>query len=205
MRYLRKINALGAHPRNGCVIIPFQLLYLFCEWRIDRVLFRSGSKVIYPRIGICKVESVIEQSIGGSPVRLYSLKPMIRESTILVPVNKAIEVGVRKLIDKEEIPKLLRFLGKDVEVSSDHRKRSARNAESIASGEIFRVADSLKAMTKLGRGKNLSPEEQQTMSRARQLLIDEISCVTRMSSEAVDEMIENALAGKRQRLKKVAA
>ena len=167
--------------------------------------FRSGSKVIYPRIGICKVDGVIEQRIGDSSVKLYSLKPLARESTIFVPVNKAEEVGVRKLIDREEIPKLLRFLGKDVEVASDHRKRSARNAESIASGEIFKVADSLKAMTKLGRGKNLSPEEQQALSRARQLLVDEISHVTRLPIEEVDEMIDNALAGKRSRNRKVAA
>lgn len=167
--------------------------------------FRAGSKVIYPRIGICKVDGVIEQSIGGNTVKLYALKPLARESTIFVPVNKADEVGVRKLIDREEIPKLLRFLGKDVEVASDHRKRSAKNAESISSGEIFRVADSLKVMTKLGRGKNLSPEEQQTLSRARQLLVDEISQVTRLSVEEVDDLIENALAGKRTRMRKAAA
>ncbi len=169
------------------------------------MLYRSGSKVIYPRIGICKVDGVIEQSVSGSSVKLYALKPLARESTIFVPVSKAEEVGVRKLIDREEIPKLLRFLGKDVEVASDHRKRSARNAESIASGEIFRVADSLKAMTKLGRGKNLSPEEQQALSRARQLLVDEISHVTKLPTEEVDELIDNALAGKRTRVKKVAA
>ncbi len=169
------------------------------------MLYRSGSKVIYPRIGICKVDGVIEQSVSGSSVKLYALKPLARESTIFVPVSKAEDVGVRKLIDREEIPKLLRFLGKDVEVASDHRKRSARNAESIASGEIFRVADSLKAMTKLGRGKNLSPEEQQALSRARQLLVDEISHVTKLPTEEVDELIDNALAGKRTRVKKAAA
>lgn len=167
--------------------------------------FRPGSKVIYPRIGICKIETVIEQPLGGQKVKLYSLRPLARESTIFVPVSKADSVGVRKLIDREEIPKLLKFLGKDVEVASDHRKRSARNAESLASGEIFKIADSLKAMTKLGRGKNLSPEEQQALSRARQLLVDEISHVTKLSLEEVDVMIDNALAGKKTRVKKVAA
>jgi CarD family transcriptional regulator len=184
----------SGRPKNRCV-----------EWRKRTLSFRPGSKVIYPRIGICKVETVIEQALGGQKVRLYSLRPLSRESTIFVPVSKADSVGVRKLIDREEIPKLLKFLGKDVEVASDHRKRSARNAESLASGEIFKIADSLKAMTKLGRGKNLSPEEQQALSRARQLLVDEISHVTRLSIEEVDLMIDNALAGKKTRVKKAAA
>ncbi|MGE0128024.1 MAG: CarD family transcriptional regulator [Blastocatellales bacterium] len=169
--------------------------------------FREGNKVIYPRLGICRVAGIVEQTIGDSTVKLYQLKPLdFQESTtVMVPVNKAEGVGVRKLIDKADIPKLLRFLGKDIEVASDHRKRNARNAERMASGEIYEVADSLKTMAKLSKGKTLSPEEQQTMARARHLIIRELSHVTKLTVEEVEEMIDNALAGKRSRTKKLAA
>lgn len=169
--------------------------------------FREGSKVIYPRLGICRVTGLVEHVIGGSRVKFYSLKPVDHQDStiILVPVNKAVGVGVRRLIDRAEIPKLLRFLGKDIEVASDHRKRNARNAERISSGEIFQVADSLKSMTKLSKGKSLSPEEQQTLARARALLVKEIAHVTKLSSDKVEEIIDNALAGKRPRAKQIAA
>ncbi len=169
--------------------------------------FRDGSKVIYPRLGICRVVGVIEKSIGGTGVKFYSLKPVDHHDSthILVPVDKALDVGVRRLIDRTEIPKLLKFLGKDIEVASDHRKRNARNAERISSGEIFQVADSLKTMVKLSKGKTLSPEEQQTLSRARQLLLNEIAYVMKQSVDEVAEMIEQALAGKKSRAKKIAA
>ena len=169
--------------------------------------FREGNKVIYPRLGICRVAGIIEQTISGLTVKLYQLKPLdFQESTtVLVPVNKAEDVGVRKLIDKTDIPKLLRFLGKDIEVASDHRKRNAKNAERMASGEIYEVADSLKTMAKLSKGKTLSPEEQQTMARARHLIIRELSHVTKLTAEEVEELIDNALAGKRSRTKKLAA
>lgn len=169
--------------------------------------FREGNKVIYPRLGICRVAGILEQTYGDSTVKLYQLKPLdFQESTtVLVPVNKAEGVGVRKLIDKADIPKLLRFLGKDIEVASDHRKRNAKNAERMASGEIYEVADSLKTMAKLSKGKTLSPEEQQTMARARHLIIRELSHVTKLTLEEVEEMIDNALAGKRSRTKKLAA
>ncbi len=163
--------------------------------------FREGNKVIYPRLGICRVAGIVEHTIGETSVRLYELKPLDSQdsTTIKVPVNKATEVGVRKLIDKADIPKLLKFLGKDIEVASDHRKRNARNAERIATGEIYEVADSLKTMSKLSKGKTLSPEEQQTMSRARSLIIKEIAHVTKLTEEEVEEMIDNALAGKKTR------
>ncbi|MCI0663254.1 MAG: hypothetical protein L0220_19485 [Acidobacteria bacterium] len=150
---------------------------------------------------------IIEQRIGEATVKLYQLKPLDFQdsTTILVPVSKATDVGVRKLIDKTDIPKLLRFLGKDIEVASDHRKRNAKNAERMASGEIYEVADSLKTMAKLSRGKTLSPEEQQTMSRARYLIIREIAHVTKLSTDEVEEMINNALAGKKTRTKRLAA
>ncbi|MGE0101958.1 MAG: CarD family transcriptional regulator [Blastocatellales bacterium] len=163
--------------------------------------FREGNKVIYPRLGICRVAGIVEHMIDDSTVRLYQLKPLdsLDSTTIMVPVSKAAEVGVRKLIDKADIPKLLKFLGKDIEVASDHRKRNARNAERIATGEIYEVADSLKTMSKLSKGKTLSPEEQQTMSRARSLIIKEIAHVTKLTEEEVEEMIDNALAGKKTR------
>lgn len=169
--------------------------------------FREGNKVIYPRLGICRVAGVIEQTVGESSVKLYQLKPVDYQdsTTVLVPVSRAEDVGVRKLIDKADIPKLLRFLGKDIEVASDHRKRNAKNAERIASGEIYEVADSLKTMAKLSKGKTLSPEEQQTMARARHLIIREISHVTKLTDQEVEEMIDNALAGKKSRSKKLAA
>jgi CarD family transcriptional regulator len=169
--------------------------------------FREGNKVIYPRLGICRVSGIIEQTISGLTVKLYQLKPLDFQegTTVLVPVNKAEGVGVRKLIDKADIPKLLRFLGKDIEVASDHRKRNAKNAERMASGEIYEVADSLKTMAKLSKGKTLSPEEQQTMARARHLIIRELAHVTKLTAEEVEEMIDNALAGKRSRTRKLAA
>lgn len=169
--------------------------------------FREGNKVIYPRLGICRVAGIVEQTVGDATIKLYRLQPLDFQdsTTILVPVAKATDVGVRKLIDKDDVPKLMKFLGKDIEVASDHRKRNARNAERIASGEIYEVADSLKTMAKLSRGKTLSPEEQQTMSKARYLIIKEIAHVTKLTIEQVEEMIDNALAGKKTRTGKIAA
>lgn len=169
--------------------------------------YREGNKVIYPRLGICRVSGIVEQTVNGTTVRLYQLKPLDFQdsTTILVPVNKAAGVGVRKLIDKTDIPKLLRFLGKDIEVATDHRKRNAKNAERMATGEIYEVADSLKTMSKLSKGKTLSPEEQQTMARARYLIIREIAHVTKLAPEEVEGMIDNALAGKKTRSKTLAA
>ncbi len=169
--------------------------------------YREGNKVIYPRLGICRVSGIVEQSAAGMAVKCYSLKPIDSQegTTILVPVNKAVEIGVRKLIDKDDIPKLLNFLAKDIEVASDHRKRNARNAERLASGEIYEVADSLKTMSKLSRSKTLSPEEQQTMGRARHLIIREIAHVSKMTAEQVEEMIDQALSIRKSRATDVTA
>jgi RNA polymerase-interacting CarD/CdnL/TRCF family regulator len=85
---------------------------LYCCYLIGAIgekalTFREGNKVIYPRLGICRVAGIVEQTISGLTVKLYQLKPLdFQESTtVLVPVNKAEDVGVRKLIDKADIPK----------------------------------------------------------------------------------------------------
>jgi CarD family transcriptional regulator len=171
------------------------------------VSFREGNKVIYPRVGICRVAGVEEFTVVGTTAKVYVLEPLDdKEGTLVrVPVNKAEDVGMRKLMEKEDLPKLLRFLGKDIEVATDHRKRSQKNSERMASGEVYEIADSLKTMAKLSKSKTLSPEEQQLAGRARHLLIREISHVTKMTNEEVEQMLEDALQGKKPRAKKQAA
>jgi len=182
------------------------VIHIFRNRRVKST-YREGNKVIYPRLGICRVSGVVEQSAGGSVIKCYCLKPLESQesTTILVPVTKAAEIGVRKLIDKADIPELLKFLGKDIEVAADHRKRNARNAERLASGEIYEVADSLKTMSKLSKSKTLSPEEQQTLGRARHLIIKEIAHVMKMTVEETEEMIDGALAGNKSRIRHIAA
>ena len=182
------------------------MIHIFRNRRV-KLTYREGNKVIYPRLGICRVSGVVEQSAGGTVIKCYCLKPLESQesTTILVPVTKAAEIGVRKLIDKADIPELLKFLGKDIEVAADHRKRNARNAERLASGEIYEVADSLKTMSKLSKSKTLSPEEQQTLGRARHLIIKEIAHVMKMTVEETEEMIDGALAGNKSRIRHIAA
>jgi len=60
-------------------------------------------------------------------------------------------------------------------------------------------------MAKLSKSKTLSPEEQQTMSRSRYLIIKEIAHVTKLSTEEVEMMIDDALAGKKTKTRKLAA
>lgn len=169
--------------------------------------YREGNKVIYPRLGICRVAGIEEITVANTTVKCYVLQPLDYNDTTMVrvPVNKAEEVGVRKLMEKEDLPKLLRFLGKDIEVATDHRKRNQKNSERMASGEIYEIADSLKTMSKLSKSKTLSPEEQQLAGRARHLLIREISHVTKMTPEEVEQVIEDALQGKKPKTKKQAA
>jgi CarD family transcriptional regulator len=192
-------------PKKPYICAIVTVIKNWCEEN-PTLTFREGNKVIYPRLGICRVAGVVDLTVGGTTVKCYALKPLDFQDTtsVHVPVNKAEEVGMRKLIDRADVPKLLRFLGKDIEVASDHRKRNAKNAERMASGEIYEIADSLKTMAKLSKGKTLSPEEQQTMGRARHLLLREIAHVTKLTPEEVEEMIDNALAGKKSR-KKIAA
>jgi CarD family transcriptional regulator len=210
---LRQLSIKTAHQENlpqsdwENGLLCYTHGHLKVRRRTALAAFREGNKVIYPRLGICRIAGVIEQTVGDTTVKLYALKPLDYQetTTVMVPVNKADDVGVRKLIDKEDIPKLLKFLGKDIEVASDHRKRNARNAERLASGEIYEVADSLKTMAKLSKSKTLSPEEQQTMSRSRYLIIKEIAHVTKLSTEEVEMMIDDALAGKKTKTRKLAA
>jgi RNA polymerase-interacting CarD/CdnL/TRCF family regulator len=77
------------------------------------VLLTVGSKVIYPGQGPCLIAPIVERVVDGRPIRFYRLALLDDSSgELFVPVDKAQTPGVRQLLKKSEIPKLLRHLKK---------------------------------------------------------------------------------------------
>ena len=62
------------------------------------VTFQVGDKVIYPNHGLGVVERIEEKTILGTTCGFYHLRIISNETTVLVPVANADEVGLRRAI-----------------------------------------------------------------------------------------------------------
>src|SRR5262245_27370 len=160
----------------------------------NRVILTSGNKVIYPSQGPCLIGPVIEKVIDGRPVSFYHLA-LLDDSggELFVPVDKAQTIGIRPLLNRSDIPKLLGLLTKPAGAAMDCKQRANDNFNLLTSGSAFDLAEIVKSLTSLSEKKALSIRENQMLEKARKLLICEISEVMGVTKSAAEEQINKAL------------
>ncbi len=152
-----------------------------------------GNKVIYPRQGPCLIGRIVNRDVNGSPMNFYHLVVLGDAGELYVPVDKAQAIGMRHLLDKSEIPKLLRRLTMTAAIAGNWRQRTDYNLKLFSSGSAFDLAEVIESLTELSASKTLSLGELRTLDRARVLLIREISEVTGETKTAVELQVDEAL------------
>jgi CarD family transcriptional regulator len=120
-----------------------------------------------------------------------------RGGELLVPVDKAQAIGIRPLLEKSEIPKLLNRLKKTSGAAKDWRQRAYDNLKLLTSGSAFDLAEVIESLTELSKTKALSFRESQTLERARKFLVCEISEVMGETRIAAEEQVDKALRARK--------
>ena len=170
------------------------------------MLLTVGEKVVYPCQGPCLIEQVVKKVVAGRLTRFY--RSVVLDSgggKLLVPVDKAPGIGIRQLLERSEIPKLLGRLEKAggiPEVNStvkNWRQRAMDSLKMFSTGSAFDLAEIVESLTHLSETKSLSTRDKWTLERARRLLVCEISEVMGEAKSAAEEQVDKALAARKER------
>lgn len=157
-------------------------------------MIHIGCKVNYPNQGPCLIDSVVKKDVAGNPMSFYCLALLDdRGGELFVPVEKAEDLGLRPLLKKSEIPRLLGQLAKDSQVVKDWKQRTKDHLKLLASGSEFDLADVVESLTTLNKSKLLSFRESSLLEKAKRLLVCEISEVLGESKAVVEARIDLAL------------
>jgi CarD family transcriptional regulator len=157
-------------------------------------MLKFGSKVVYPYQGPCLIGAVVKKVIGGRPTSFYQLALLDGSGgELFIPVEKISGLGIRQLMARSEIPKLLSLLGKPAATPTNWKQRAIDNFKLLTSGSIFDLAEVVESLTELNETRLLSPRDRQTLDRARRILICEISEVTGETKNAAEEEVDRAL------------
>jgi CarD family transcriptional regulator len=153
-----------------------------------------GHKVIYPSQGPCLISAVVKKVVGGTPTRFYCLAPLGEgNGELFVPVDKIGSLGIRQLLKRSEIPKLLTQLRKANGVATNWKQRAIDNVKLMASGSAFDLAQVVESLSALNETKALSPNDRQTFDRAKKLLVCEIAEVMGETRLTAEEHVDDAL------------
>lgn len=158
------------------------------------MILAVGNKVVYPCQGPCLIHSIVEKVVAGVPKSFYFLALLgDRGGELFVPVDGAQAIGIRFLLRKSEIPKLLNTLKMRAEIAKNQKQRANDNLRRFTSGSAFDLAEVVESLTELEKTKALTLRESWMLARARSLLICEISEVMNKPKIAVQEQIDQAL------------
>ena len=157
--------------------------------------FKVGDKVVYPNHGVGVIEEVRNRAIGEVESAFYCLRILSTDSTVMVPVDNTTAVGLRKVLTRREITRVIKVL-KDGEVTTydDWKGRFQANSDKMRTGDIKAVAEVMKSLTILNEVKPLSYRERKMLDRARFLLISELAEAGGKKADLVETQIDAALA-----------
>lgn len=156
--------------------------------------FKVGDKVVYPNHGVGVIEDVRKQKIGDTKSSFYCLRILSTDSTVMVPVGNTKTVGLRKVLTKREVNRVVKVLkDSDVATYDDWKGRFQANSDKMRTGNIMAVAEVFKSLMILNEVKPLSYRERKMLDRAKFLVLSELSEASGKTPEQIETQIDKAL------------
>ena len=154
--------------------------------------FAIGDKAVYPSQGVAEVVGVERKEVFGKIQRFYVLRALDTGQRILVPVDKADQVGLRPVAGRDEVAEVMEILReKDVHVDRQTWNRRYRGfMEKIKSGSLFEVAEVFRDLYRLKGMKPLSFGERRMLDTAKGLIVQELSVAKDADTRKVEEELD---------------
>ena len=157
--------------------------------------YEVGDKVVYPHHGAAVIEKREAMNLLGETREYLVLKLAYGDLTLKVPVEKAEEVGIREVINDEEGEEVFAVLRKkDARMPTNLSRRYKNHVEKLKSGDIYQVAEVVRNLSIRDKDKGLSAGEKRMLSKARQILVSELTFALSVSEEEAEAKLDAALA-----------
>ncbi|MCL2245406.1 MAG: CarD family transcriptional regulator [Treponema sp.] len=152
--------------------------------------FQVDQKVVYPSQGVGVIKSIIQKKFKDSKIPYYVIYLEVTDMTIMVPVDKAAELGIRPTVSRDEAMKALELISEEYDpIPSDWKMRYQMNLELLKKGSIRDIASIVRSLYHRSKVKELPILERKLYDSALKLLEDEITISLRKSKDEVQNMI----------------
>jgi CarD family transcriptional regulator len=158
--------------------------------RTRKLRYKQGQEIVYPLQGVGQIKTIEERVFRSTKLLYYIIYLEVSDMTIMVPVDKADELGIRPIVDKRQANKALKLISEDYEpVPTDWKARYQNNLDLLKKGSVLDIATVVRALYHRSRIKELPILERKLYDSALKLLVDEISFSLQKGKEEVEELI----------------
>ncbi len=157
-------------------------------------MFDIGDKVVHPNHGAGKVTGIKEQDLLEQYHRYYVIDLAIDDRTLMIPVSKAEEIGLRSISQEAVLSQVWHTLDATAEtLSDDFRKRQERIQEKLKTGDVIKVAEVVRDLSALKREDHLTSFDTRLLERAQQFLSSEVALIEGVQVSEAERMIYETL------------
>lgn len=152
--------------------------------------FNIDQKIVYPSQGVGLITEIFTKNFRGTDMQYYKIYIEASDMVVMVPVEKAEDLGIRPIVDAAEAEKALNSLADDFEpITSDWKLRYQMNLDLLKKGTIADIAAIVRCLYNRSKVKELPILERKLYDQAKKLLEDEISIAMGISAKEVESMI----------------
>ena len=156
--------------------------------------FTVGETVVYPHHGAALIEAIEQRTIKGVERAYLVLKVAQGDLTVRVPADNAEIVGVRDVVGQEGLNRVFEVLrAPHTEEPTNWSRRYKANLEKLASGDVNKVAEVVRDLWRRDKDRGLSAGEKRMLSKARQILVSELTFAIGVSEEEAEKKLNEAL------------
>lgn len=138
--------------------------------------FSIGEHVVYPLQGVGIIKRIEERNFRGAPTLYYVIYLEISDMTVMIPVNKSNEMGIRGIVEPNEAEKAINSISKEYKpIPVDWKARYQMNVDLLKEGSITSIAKVVQTLYHRSKIKELPVQERRLYESALTILIDETS------------------------------
>jgi len=161
-------------------------------------MFSLQQKVVYPGHGVAQISRIFEKKFGTMKSLFCELKFLKKDMTVMVPMDRAHEVGIRALSSSEHIVTMLaaltvpaRKIDQQELTASNWNRRNKEYQNKLRTGSLKDISEIYRDLKHISRYKELSFGEKNLLSKAEDLLVEEISAADNIQEDSAIERLRS--------------
>ena len=159
--------------------------------------FNIGEIVVYPKHGVGEIIRIESMEISSIKTKFYVVKMEQGKLTIRVPLEKQVEVGLRKICSKKIINEVFEILKLKPKIRRIMWSRRAQEYDAkIFSGDPIKIAEVVRDLFRKNSQPEQSYSERQMFQLALERLAREVAAVEKTDYFQSTEKIESILNNK---------
>ncbi|MEA3334594.1 MAG: CarD family transcriptional regulator [Chloroflexota bacterium] len=157
--------------------------------------FAIGDHVVHPRLGTGQITGVRSFDLIEGYERYYVIEMKEQRLSVRVPIANAVELGVRPVMSRSKLNRVLDILGSAPdELPENSKARQATVRKKLEMAKAIPLAEAVRDLAWHKEVDHLTKADNDLLNCGRNMLAEEMAIVTGSNTEEADQLIMSELS-----------